>query len=100
MPRQGSGWGIMPGNKFVVRSSCDRPKRRAIWLRYEFGGAEKSNSYVDTSAAVGSNTETIVPLCRALSIFNCAPCACAICLTMARPNPVPPISRDRALSTR
>jgi hypothetical protein len=86
--------------EIAARSSCDRPKRRPFGVVMSVAVQRKVVFYVDTAAAVGSNTDTIVPLCRALSIFNCAPCACAMCLTIARPSPVPPNSRERALSTR
>ena len=35
-----------------------------------------------------------------LVIFSSAPCRCSTCLTMARPKPVPPVSRERLRSTR
>src|SRR5439155_24265022 len=43
---------------------------------------------------------TLVPLPRSLSMTSSPPCACTKCLTIAKPRPVPPSSRDRALSIR
>jgi putative MATE family efflux protein len=40
------------------------------------------------------------PVPGVLSIFSSAPCRCTTCLTMARPRPVPPVSRERLRSTR
>lgn len=44
--------------------------------------------------------EKRLPSPGALSTLTRPPCACATCLTMARPRPVPPLARLRALSTR
>ncbi len=40
------------------------------------------------------------PLPSSLLTLTEPPCTCTMCLTMARPRPVPPTSRLRALSTR
>ncbi len=45
-------------------------------------------------------TVTFVPFPSSLSKAAWAPWSWAMCLTMARPNPVPPVSRERLLSTR
>ena len=41
-----------------------------------------------------------VPFPNVLSAVMVPWCSSTICFVMARPNPVPPILRDRALSTR
>lgn len=50
--------------------------------------------------AAGSVKRTVVPCPTSLSIASSPPWASTRCLTMARPSPVPPSSRERALSTR
>ena len=44
-------------------------------------------------------TEMDVPRPSSLSMAICAPCFAAMCLTMARPSPVPPVAFERLLST-
>ena len=51
-------------------------------------------------AAAGSHTVTVVPSRSRLSRRNWPRWSCTICLTIARPRPVPPNSRERARSTR
>jgi predicted kinase len=48
----------------------------------------------------GIVNRTVVPCPSVLSIVSSPPCAMTRCLTIASPSPVPPSSRDRALSTR
>lgn len=48
----------------------------------------------------GSRMKNCVPFPGALSTRTSPPCACTTFFTIARPSPVPPCSRDRALSTR
>ena len=48
----------------------------------------------------GKSTLKVDPIPWVLSIFNSAPCRCTTCLTIARPSPVPPVSRERLRSTR
>ena len=50
--------------------------------------------------ATGSVTRTVVPRPGSLSMRSWPPWANTRCLTIASPRPVPPSSRDRALSTR
>ena len=47
----------------------------------------------------GNDTVTIVPSLNLLSIFKCPLCLVTICLTIAKPRPVPPKLLDRPLST-
>lgn len=42
----------------------------------------------------------LLPLGLLPSTQTCPPWASTMCFTMARPSPVPPSSRERALSTR
>jgi phosphate/sulfate permease len=55
---------------------------------------------VDDSCATGRWTTNRLPLGVLPSTQTCPLWASTICLTMARPSPVPPSSRERALSTR
>ena len=48
----------------------------------------------------GNRIAKVDPTPGVLSIFNSPPCRCTTCLTMARPRPVPPVSRERLRSTR
>ena len=48
----------------------------------------------------GSVTVKVEPLPGAESTVISPRCSCTICRTMERPRPVPPVSRERALSTR
>ena len=50
--------------------------------------------------AVVPDTETSVPSCNRLSTSTSRPCKVAISLTMASPNPVPPVRLERLFSTR
>ncbi len=52
------------------------------------------------SAARGSDTIKAIPCPTRLFARTPPFMACARCLTIANPSPVPPISRERALSTR
>ena len=52
------------------------------------------------SPTSGKRTVKSEPLPRTLSSVRLPSWACTICLTIARPNPVPPFSAERALSTR
>lgn len=52
-----------------------------------------------TKASTGSVNVTVVPLPSVLESEISPLWACMISLAMARPSPVPPISRERALST-
>lgn len=53
-----------------------------------------------TGVSTGNATRTVVPCVTRLSMRSPPPWARTMCLTMANPRPVPPSSRDRALSTR
>lgn len=57
----------------------------------------KSCPYAKCGSRVKLKT---VPSFTLLSTQISPPCNCTICLTMESPRPVPPISRERALSTR
>ena len=48
----------------------------------------------------GSNMVNVLPCPELVSTFTSPSCTLTICLTIARPRPVPPILRLRALSTR
>lgn len=56
------------------------------------------SSYQSRSA--GKYTAATVPSFTTLSTSISAPCSIAACFTMESPSPVPPISRERPLSTR
>ncbi|WHZ11472.1 MAG: hypothetical protein OJF60_001911 [Burkholderiaceae bacterium] len=48
----------------------------------------------------GNSSVNFEPRPGVLSIASSAPCRSATCLTIARPRPVPPVSRERLRSTR
>ena len=50
--------------------------------------------------AGGKSTENTEPWPSTLAIWSVAPWRCSTCLTMARPRPVPPVSRERLRSMR
>ena len=50
--------------------------------------------------ACGSVKKNVAPLPGSLFTQTLPPWLCTMCLTMDKPRPVPPCSRDRALSTR
>jgi hypothetical protein len=52
------------------------------------------------SRFAGKVTEKTDPLPKTLAMSNVAPWRCSTCLTIARPSPVPPVSRERLRSTR
>jgi|GEM_PF-3262079 len=62
-----------------------------LWLSHEAS---------EPATAIGSVKRTVVPWFNWLSMTSSPPCALTRCFTMAKPSPVPPISRERALSTR
>jgi len=49
---------------------------------------------------IGSRTVKVDPTFSSLSTSTVPPCALTMCFTMERPSPVPPVSRERARSTR
>src|SRR5689334_9107380 len=65
---------------------------------------ERNGDYEETASAsriqLGTENRTVVPTFSVLLMSSRPPCACTMCLTIARPRPVPPSSRERALSTR
>ncbi len=68
--------------------------------------ATRRTGYAGTSdatglaTACGSHTLTVVPIPSSLSIDSCPRWRLTMCLTMARPSPVPPAARERPVSTR
>src|ERR1035438_6275187 len=50
--------------------------------------------------SAGSVKKNVAPLPSSLFTQTLPPWFCTMCLTMDKPRPVPPCSRDRALSTR
>ena len=73
-------------------------KRQASRVKGE-GNAYPISETARTLAA-GKTMEKHEPRPTWLSIRSSAPCRWATCLTMARPRPVPPVSRERLRSTR
>ncbi len=103
--RTASGWmlfGSVPALKirYLPLADC-RAKPSAIWLRHELPVHRNKIAWgAGSSRAIGRRTRTVVPWFTTLSILSSPLWAWTICLTMARPSPVPPRSRERALSTR
>ena len=63
-------------------------------------GVERHCSTADCCYAVGRVNKKVEPWASSLSARMEPPWASMMCLAMARPRPVPPDSRERALSTR
>jgi hypothetical protein len=83
-----------------VRANSDRPRTSSI---EEVDGNRDTRSprrLVLQRYAAGNVTRTVVPRPSMLSIPSDPPWAWTMCLTIARPRPVPPSSRERARSTR
>ena len=74
-----------------------------FYREFKFVNSEgkESDVYLADSLPLddGSNTLNVVTLSGRLSIDSCPECLVRICLTIARPNPVPPTFRDLPLST-
>ena len=99
---RGSRYGVL-GRMHAVRDALHRRdpiltplsrSARVLWTRI--------TSLLGTVApqASGKTTVNLDPLFNWLSTET-VPCICSMtCLTIERPKPVPPTSRDRALSTR
>jgi len=49
----------------------------------------------DSMRRAGNTAENVLPLPGSLSISSVAWCRVSTCFTMARPSPVPPVSRER-----
>ena len=59
-----------------------------------------SDALSSETAAAGSRRVKVEPVPSALQTVASPPWPAATCLTMDRPSPVPPVSRDLAASTR
>ena len=94
------GLGMVPAKKSAARLSAIVPKPSAIWLRHELPVQTKKLFVSMGFRADEARRERSYLFAEHFQSSIRAPCACAMCLTIASPNPVPPESRDRALSTR
>eukprot|EP01037_Dinobryon_pediforme_P003468 gene3468-3513_t len=74
---------------------CHRTAVRRHALASHQPGKEKPRKRL-----AGKVTENTEPLPSVLAMSSVAPWRCSTCLTMARPRPVPPVSRERLRSTR
>src|SRR5206468_4106426 len=66
-------------------------------------GRHRPSAYgptVRATPATGSRTSKVEPAASSLVTRTSPPWFSATCLTIASPSPVPPVSRDRARSTR
>ena len=82
------------------------PRRAALapsGVKRELSGrvvTDRANGRFIHGFASGSRTRKMLPFPLWLSSPTLPPNACERCFTMERPSPVPPSSRERALSTR
>src|SRR5207248_3036322 len=87
----GSGRGRGGGRLRRVHGPVLRMARRGCQPR----GAEAASAG-DAGAAAGSVTRKVEPAPTVDETLTSPPCAWTRCLTIARPSPVPPSSRERA----
>jgi hypothetical protein len=64
------------------------------------GKSLRLRAFVVTPEKTTKREETTEPWPGTLAIWSVAPWRCSTCLTMARPRPVPPVSRERLRSMR
>lgn len=83
----------------VAMSACCHRQNCIALGRYHFASAVASGS-VELMRLCGKINENVLPSPGRLATFSVALCRAAMRLTIARPSPVPPVERDRALSTR
>src|SRR5438874_10156362 len=81
---------LAPGNQLAIGPSYDLP-------RSSVGRSAPPSS---PTAALGSRTVNFVPFPSVEVALTVPFMAWTRCFTIDSPNPVPPTSRDRALSTR
>src|SRR5919198_1257500 len=79
------------------RRRQDRDARHAVAAHSAAAGAAVSSGMVRLA---GKRALKRLPEPGVLSISRCAWWRASACLTMARPGPVPPVSRERLRSTR
>ena len=105
----GLGWRLPVGLPWVwARSLNGVPRPLLGRQRRRFGGhrsglrshAAPGVAQLERKRAGGRCTLKVEPLPRVLRMSRLAPWRCSTCLTMARPRPVPPVSRERLRSTR
>ena len=97
--------GLDPG---CGRTAYDRPQRALVSLPSHGrpltdgsdGGALSAPGTERRTRAAGKTRRKREPLPSSLWTSISPPCRCTTCLTMARPRPVPPVSRERLPSTR
>src|ERR1035438_2526036 len=90
-----------------VHSECDTHSRqehnsrrpKAGYIPVNFLSSERKSYAGEASEEVRVNTN-VDPWLSSLSARIVPTCARTMCLAMASPKPVPPDSRERALSTR
>ena len=89
---QGFSGGLCPPAESL---KCSPPSREA-----GEGLTSWSHLRIGYKPAAGRRIMTMVPSPRRLSMVILPPCLSTISFAIASPKPVPPDSRDRALSTR
>ena len=75
-------------------------KKRPAGARASGGARGREPAGVQPEGRRGISKRNVLPPPGALATATTPPWRRTMCLTMARPNPVPPCSRERALSTR
>ena len=91
---------VVKSRRFMIPPAKDlaEPKPSLSWAGLLC--ADHDRSVTAAPAANGSNTEKVLPAPGSLAIARCPWWRRRMCLTMARPSPVPPSRRVRPLSTR
>jgi len=82
------------GDKSMIRRASRPPDHGPL------GNCPITRIYTEALSAAGSVNKKVDPWLSSLSARIVPPCASTMCLAMASPSPVPPDSRERALSTR
>ena len=86
--------------QFAIEVQAADPCR----FEFVFGAIHRASSArLSKAAATRSGPKTqanVLPTPTSLSIVSCAWCSCRTCLTIDRPRPVPPVSRERLVETR
>ena len=89
---------ILANSQPTETKNCFLPERRRSSLLR--AGMQAGSLRYFTPDRSGTQTKNVVPAPSWLSTHTRPPCSCAMCFTIDRPSPVPPVSRERPLSTR
>jgi hypothetical protein len=88
---------LLGGEQLRARPARPHPAADSLAGRAPFPAGVISSG---RTRDAGSTMLKLEPAPGVLAIFSSPPCRCTTCLTIARPSPVPPVSRERLRSTR